>query len=146
MELEKPKRELSQAALCAKAIRKELKEKFPGVKFEIRSSNFSNGNSVDIKYVDGPGQDKIRQIAEKYQSGYFNGSIDCYEYTKHGDDLPRSKYVFVKREFSPETLTKQKKQIGDKFGIGILEENTWYKQFNCYGQEVLYREITNKDF
>jgi len=93
-------RQLSSAALAAKAIRKELKEKFPGVKFSVRSSNFSMGNSVDIAYntvlhgFDGDGKapaNEVWKVANKYQYGHFDGMTDSYEYSNCHDDLPASK-------------------------------------------------------
>lgn len=102
-------RQLSTAALAAKAIRKELKEKFPGVKFSVRSSNFSMGNSVDISYdvithgVEGDNKAPVKDvwdIASKYQYGHFDGMTDSYEYSNFHDDLPQVKYVNVSHKWS----------------------------------------------
>lgn len=102
-------RQLSSAALAAKAIRKELKEKFPGVKFSVRSSNFSMGNSVDIAYdtvlhgeQDGDGKapaSEVWKVANKYQYGHFDGMTDSYEYSNRHDDLPQAKYVHVSHKW-----------------------------------------------
>ena len=103
-------RQLSPAALAAKAIRKELKEKFPGVKFSVRSSNFSMGNSVDVSYdtrahgcPEGDGKapvDKVWAVVGKYQYGHFDGMTDSYEYSNRQDDIPQAKYVHVSQKWS----------------------------------------------
>jgi len=102
-------RQLSTAALAAKAIRKELKEKFPGVKFSVRSSNFSMGNSVDIEYdviahgVEGDNKAPVKGVWEvvgKYQYGHFDIMTDSYEYSNRQDDIPQVKYVHVSHKWS----------------------------------------------
>jgi hypothetical protein len=42
------------AKLAASNIRAELKKAFPGVKFSVRSETFSGGDSIDVKWMDGP--------------------------------------------------------------------------------------------
>jgi hypothetical protein len=64
-------RVLSGAALTAKVIRQELKKVFPGVKFSVTSSIFSGGDSVHIRWTDGPESKLVDRITKKYQS--FSG-------------------------------------------------------------------------
>lgn len=101
-------RQLSTAALAAKAIRKELKEKFPGVKFSVRSNNFAGGNAVDVSYDivslgdRGDGTvpvDAVWDIVKKYQYGHFDGMTDSYEYSNRQDDIPQAKYVHVSKKW-----------------------------------------------
>ena len=47
-------RELTDAAITAKAIRKELKEIFKTIKFSIRSKSYAGGDHVTIEWTDGP--------------------------------------------------------------------------------------------
>lgn len=37
---------------CAKLIRKEIKEKFPGIKVSVRTQYFAGGSSIDVRIVD----------------------------------------------------------------------------------------------
>lgn len=92
----------SSAENCAAAIREELKNTFPGVKFSVKSSNFSGGDSVHISYYDGPSCKEVESITDKYQYGHFNGMEDLYENSNMRDDIPQSKYVSVSRSISDE--------------------------------------------
>jgi len=62
------KGELSSIAIKAKKMRKELKETFPGVKFTVRSDNFSGGSSIDVSWVDFPSVKAVRERTSKYES------------------------------------------------------------------------------
>ena len=95
-------RQVSGVALTAKMIRKELKSVFPGVKFSVRSSQFSMGNSVDISWTDGPARELVDHYVKKYQSGYFDGMTDCYEYVGVDAALgcDGAKYVQTSRTMS----------------------------------------------
>lgn len=90
------------AALCAAAIKEELKKLFVGVKFSVKSDNFSGGNSVHIEWTNGPLDDDVRVIVRKYQYGSFNSMEDLYEYTNSREDIPQAKYIQTRRELSPE--------------------------------------------
>lgn len=107
----------SSAANCAQAIREELKAVFPGIKFTVKSDNFSGGNSVSIGWVDGPTTQEVAKITGKYQYGHFNGMEDIYEYSNRRDDLPQAKYVSEHRGQGAEVLSqvdKLAKLIGEK--------------------------------
>jgi hypothetical protein len=93
----------STAANCSAAIKEELKKVFPGVKFNVTSSNFSGGNSVDVRWNDGPTEDQVNSIIKKYQYGSFNGMEDIYEYSNTREDIPQAKYVHGQRSMSEET-------------------------------------------
>ncbi len=41
----------SVQAIVAKTIRKELKEKYPSIKFTVGSRSYAGGNSVDVYYT-----------------------------------------------------------------------------------------------
>lgn len=92
----------SSSANCASAIREELKKEFPSVKFSVKSSNFSGGDSVRISWENGPTTLEVSSITSKYQYGRFDGMTDMYEYSNSREDLPQSKYVQTQREISEE--------------------------------------------
>lgn len=97
---EKNKGHLSSHAAAAAAIRAELKEAFPDIKFSVTSESFSMGNSVRVKWTDGPTSEQVESISGKYQFGSFNGMEDIYEYTNCREDIPQAKYVHETREIS----------------------------------------------
>ncbi len=79
---------------CAKAIRAELKQKYPGVKFSVRSERFSMGNAVDVRYPKEAGinHQELNKSLEKYAYGTFDGITDC-QGIKASNGLPRAKFV-----------------------------------------------------
>lgn len=107
---------ISDHALAAKNIRKELKAAFPHVKFSVRSSSFSMGDSVHISWTDGPCTRDVEKITRKYQEGSFNGMEDIYEYDTtdfhrtHGG----SKYVQTSRKISDALHNEIKQALIDR--------------------------------
>jgi hypothetical protein len=88
--------------VAAKNIRQELKAAFKGVKFSVRTSRFSMGDSISVSWKNGPKAEDVEEIADKYQKGRFDGMQDMYEYSNaefnnvHGG----TKYVSCNRELS----------------------------------------------
>lgn len=96
----------SSAANCAAAIRTELKTAFPGIKFSVTCENFSMGDSVDIRWEDGPTTKEVEEFTSKYQYGHFDSMTDMYESSNSRDDIPQSKYVHTNRQLSEELKAK----------------------------------------
>lgn len=63
-------------AETAALVRKALKEAFPGVKFSVRSHNYSMGASMRVEWLDGPNEAQVEAVARTFQGSYFDGSID----------------------------------------------------------------------
>jgi hypothetical protein len=60
----------------AALIRKQLKAKFPSVKFSVRSKSYSGGSSIDVDYTDGPGSKAVDAVIQPFCGGRFDGMID----------------------------------------------------------------------
>ena len=127
---------ISSHAAAAKAIRNELKAAFPTVKFSVTSESFSMGNSVHISWVDGYTVDQVEAIVGKYQYGSFNGMEDLYEMTNIREDIPQTKYVQTRREFSEE----RKRETATELGIDF---DTEYNQLHESGDHN-YSRIRSK--
>jgi len=139
-------RYLSQAALTAKAIRTELKVRFPAIKFKVRCENFAGGDAVDISYTNGIPEKEVEAITRKYQYGHFNGMEDIYEYSNSREDIPQAKWVSVRREVSPENIEKVKQDIMKDYG---MTEWTWESRQKAFGfgdESVLYRTYRDMTF
>lgn len=96
---------ISDHALAAKNIRKELKALSPKTKFSITSKTYSGGSSVYVSYEDGPAWETVNKLVKKYQYGDFDGMTDCYNYNPKFDDSKGSaKYVLVERSLSSEFI------------------------------------------
>lgn len=89
----------TQAAQVATIIRAELKQH--GIPARVKSRNYSMGCAVDVYLADpSPGiYKRVRDFADKYQSGDFDGMTDSYTY-RSGRNGPTAKYVFVQAEYS----------------------------------------------
>lgn len=87
---------------ATKNIRKELKKAFPNIKFSVTSDCFSGGDSIDIRWENGPTLDSVRKITSKYQEGSFDGMRDLYEYSnsKFNDVFGGAKYVMEHRKIT----------------------------------------------
>ncbi|HEY0878966.1 MAG TPA: LPD29 domain-containing protein [Zeimonas sp.] len=91
---------------AAKNIRIELAAAFPGVKFSVKSSRFSMGDSIDVRWTDGPIAAQVEEIVGKYQAGSFDGMTDLYTYERNAwrDAFGDAKYVQTAREDSDRAI------------------------------------------
>lgn len=106
------KQDGSDWARAAANIRKELALAFPGQKFSVRSDAYSMGNSVDIRWTDGPTTKEVEAITSKYSYGRFDGMTDSYDSDRSPEGLAvervlgRAKYVQCHRSDSPEAMER----------------------------------------
>jgi hypothetical protein len=98
-------------------IRSDLKAKFPSMKFRVTSSSFAGGDSVDIRWTDGPTRKEVESVVKKYQYGDFDGMTDCYNYNNADESIPQSKYVQCQRDISETAREETKKQIMRDWGF-----------------------------
>ena len=121
---------MSNAARAAKNLKIELTNAFPGIKFSVKSDQFSMGNSVDVKWTDGPTADEVREISRKYSGGTFNSWEDLYEYdnSAYGDAVERvlgnSKYIGEQRSVSPEIYEAVARMLTTQQGVAYDGDNT----------------------
>lgn len=94
---------------AAKAIRGELKAKFPGIKFSVRS-DAGRGSSINIGWTDGPNAEQVAAVTGKYSLGDFDGMTDSYRWdpthvvAEDGEimQLGGACYIFNNRRISDE--------------------------------------------
>lgn len=117
----------SKGATASSLIKAELTKAFPGIKFSVRYSCFSGGDSVRISWVFGPTTTEVEAITDKYQAGSFDGMTDSYTYKKDRN-VPTAKYIQPQRDTLNEETKEFKKHIGQalckKFGVEYEGENT----------------------
>jgi len=103
---------------AAKNIRTELKAAFPGVKFSVKSSRFSGGNSIDVYWTDGPCYEQVGPIINRYKAGSFDGMTDCYNYEHSAwcDAFGEAKYVFGHRNNSDRAIESAIRSTVAKYG------------------------------
>jgi hypothetical protein len=92
----------SRHALAASNLRKVLARQFPGVKFSITSKSFSMGNSVDVRWTDGPTTEAVAEFADRFEYGTFDAMTDCsgIRHSVFMDMFGSSKYVHCSRDVS----------------------------------------------
>jgi glyceraldehyde-3-phosphate dehydrogenase/erythrose-4-phosphate dehydrogenase len=93
----KTTKQMSEHARAARAIRSELKRRFQKCSFSVTSKSFSMGNAVYISWTNGPSQEEVNALVDKYQYGHFDGVTDCYEFSNKRTDIPQTKFVSTTR-------------------------------------------------
>jgi len=125
-------RQLSGAALTAKMIKKRLTALYPSVKFSVKSDVFSMGNSVDIRWTDGPMQETINAITKQYQYGSFDAMHDMYNYTRIDASLgcEGSKYVQCHRTISDKHKEMLAAKALEHYGKLDPNDNSYYSKIS----------------
>lgn len=83
----------SSQSICAKAIRKDLRENFSDTKFSVTSSTFGHSNGVQIKwYSYHPTREEVWAVVGKYQRYQGKDVLDNTKWN-YRDDIPQVDYV-----------------------------------------------------
>jgi hypothetical protein len=110
---------MTEAARTAQAVRAALKEAFPGMKFSVKSDNFSGGNAVRINWTNGPSVEAVEEIGRNFTAGSFNGMTDSYEHKAKADRTgPTVMYVTASRSIDEALKTKVVEQLRAMFVAG----------------------------
>lgn len=88
-------------ATKAKLLKKELKKTFPTGMFNVRTSRYSMGSSIDVEYADGVSVKKVKPIVQKYTHDFGSDSQTDY--------FNVSNYADVRRRLTPKA--QQKKDV-----------------------------------
>ena len=139
-------KKMTEHAQVAKMIRKDLKEAYPLVKFSVTSKSFANGDSVSIKWENGPTTEMIKSITNRYQAGDFNAMEDIYEYDHSKADTPTVKYVMQNRIISDDKRAEIKTEIENKFGCDLSDQQGIFDRFRCWPDTLIYREYKDRAF
>ena len=146
----------SDLVTAAKNIRAELREAFPAVKFRVRSSRFSGGDSIDIYWTDGPTTESVNQIVDKYKAGDFDGMTDCYDYKRSAergfnDNHGSAKYIHACRDYSDASIVNAITVLAVKYGSenaptldDYRQGRIWIRKTSggCDWAEVLNRALS----
>lgn len=145
----------------AKLIRAELKAKFPGVKFSVKSSKYSGGSSIRVSWTDGPTTKLVDAVVQPFAGATFDGMTDSKDYiTGELDGEPvkfGADFIFAERGYSEaalnRTLTayahKNNDELADAIRAGSVRvEDGWIQGARdidtdgrgMWGDVVLYRE------
>lgn len=101
-----------------KLIRKSLKEAFPGIRFYVKR----DGNSVQVRWTDGPACDMVMAVIDRFAGEGFDGMTDM-RYSRHVVDTQTDErvsfgtaFIFPERAFSPDGLARLRQLIAEQTG------------------------------
>lgn len=135
------------AAQTAKAIKQELKQLFPTVKFSVKSSTYSGGSSVDVDWEDGPTITQVLFVLDKYEYGKFNSMEDMYESNNRREDIPQVKYVMEHRTMSQKTREELIAYVAQNYaGAQGCGYHDYIKEQREYFNTLVHREFYKKSF
>lgn len=144
---ENPKLETGISYITAsKNIRRELKKSFPGIKFYVNSSGYSGGNSIDIKWTDGPTIKQVQGLTTKYEYGSFDGMTDSYNYDRRNfwvEIFGGTKYLNTSRSYSDDHIKKALENFGECDGKIYTVED--YKQGRIFTQNQSHSHWVNEE-
>lgn len=129
---------VSGHALGAKNLRVELKRAFPGVKFSVTSSSFAGGDSISVRWTDGPTSDAVNTIADRYQEADFEPMDDSTSYRDNvfAELFGGAKYVSCSRNITDAVLELVARQRCEKHGVAYQGlstriDNDWAQTWAC---------------
>ena len=138
-------RQLCEAALASKQIKKALKVAFPTTKFSVISDNYSMGDSINVNWTDGPTTKQVEEYTNQHKDGHFDGMIDLYEYRDNPENIPRTKYLFTNREMSENVMhnliAAHNASFCEENQIPVDDLNVYLPWASCYTREYLWREF-----
>ena len=108
----------SGATHAAKNIRAHLKKLYPGGKFSVKTDHFANGNSVSVRWTDGPVQKAVDEALSGFVAGRFDGMQDIYDYKESafGREFGTCKYLHTRRNCSDALVQKAIDAAVEKYG------------------------------
>lgn len=109
------------AAKVAKMIREVLKDGFPGQKFSVTTDKYAGGASIDVKWVDGPGENTVKGVVDRFAGATFDGMIDLKSYLPPMEYAGQSfhsgaDYVFTDRTLSFPVLERVVRETVERHG------------------------------
>ena len=111
-------------------IRKELKARFAGFNFSVRKRSY---DSVSVNWIDGPTEEEVKAVTDKYKDSYFDGmqdmSVSCA--SPFNRIYGGVGCVFTDRDYSDEMKQKAVGIIARKYGGSLEGEEITLARFNA---------------
>lgn len=99
--------DIYDSAQVAKFMRLELKKKFPGTQFSVKTDKYSGGSSIRIHYTNGPPEPAVEKIVNKYSEDRGD---------PHSDYRNVNRYVFLSRAYTQDEIDKAIAQHNKEWG------------------------------
>lgn len=144
----------TEAAKASAQIKQVLKAKWPQVKFSVKSSVYSGGDSVHISWIDGPTTEQVQPIVRFYEYGTFDGMTDSYNMDNVKQCAHQAKYVMCNRDFSDSSWSTATDQVKSDMGLSDMEReqfiNCWFPDYHgsksgFNGRSLVYQKLHKLD-
>ncbi|HDR8994483.1 TPA: hypothetical protein QDB01_000360 [Burkholderia vietnamiensis] len=134
-------------AETSKLVRAALKEAFPGVKFSVRSSTYSMGASISVRWIDGPNTKQVDSVVRVFEGSYFDGSIDYKGSVHHMTTTPEgfqrismgADSVHTSRDHSDEAITRACEAVYRRFKGNFEQDGIGCPTVEQYRTGALWR-------
>jgi len=139
-----------------KLMLQALREAFPGVRFYVKK----DGNSLRVRWVDGPSKEQVNRIAQVFAGETFDGMTDLRESVRRVDSKTGkpvsllTSFIFTDRAFSAAAVEAIRQELVDRTGCKdwpFREPYGWPKStqgakipgfpYECRGWERVLSEI-----
>ena len=123
-------KKISKYAQVAKLLKQKGKEL--GLTLSASSQYFAGGNSVDVNVTKGSDKavDELNKFSSQFKYGSFDGMTDYYDINNYREDIPQTKYLFIKDDRGSTIL----QELNDKYWdySYTIDEKTisWYEFVN----------------
>jgi hypothetical protein len=103
-------------------IREALAENFPTQDFAIRSKVFSDGASIDVRWLDGPASQEVESVVRQFEAAHFDEQTGQKMYNSgvHPETGERvqfgADFIFAHRVFTLKFLSSVVKQVSEELG------------------------------
>lgn len=125
------KQDGSKHARASANLKTELSMKWPGTTFSVKSDSYSMGDSVSVKWTDGPTGKQVDEIANKYQYTYLTEGDMLSDGQSYKSDvfskaaqvwLGSSKYVRTNRSISESATLAVTAAVEAAFGAETAQD------------------------
>lgn len=110
-------------------VRKELKQRWPGTKFSVRTKRASMYAGVHVSWTDGPTEAEVNAVTRPLQSWSHMDNTDYMhsKTTDYGGETFHSgaKSISLSRDFSAEFLTRIANEVCAELGEDVPEIKAW---------------------
>ena len=124
-------KKVSKQAQVAKLLKQKGKEL--GLTLSAKSQSFAGGDSVDVDVSKGSDQaiKDLNDYSKQFVYGEFDGMTDYYDITNYNENIPQTKYLFIRDERA-QTILKG------------LDNEYWDYSYSVNGKECGWYTFVNR--
>jgi hypothetical protein len=166
LDVEAPPEVRESCAETAVRVRRALKERFPTVRFSVRSRAYSGGTSIDVAWTDGPTRALVDSVIGRYASACYDPMEDVHAFREpwleengrriifgaHYVDTHRSLSAGFRQRILDELARRyelpplQARPNGEPAASTRADLDAWWRMFNVDAGTVVYRFAENRAF